>query len=238
MAGMNAHLKVKEQEPLILNRYDAYIGVLIDDLVTKGTEEPYRMFTSRAEYRLLLRQDNADIRLTPISNKLGLASDERMEAVNKKLASAEKVVDFFKNTSVEPTEINPYLESIDSAPINQKVRYFNVLSRPNVSIANMAKNSVSLNEFLKDTRIDAIEEAENEMKYSGYIDKEKENAEKMARLDNYVIGEDFDFTKLASLGAEAKEKFRKLRPRTVGQASRISGVNPSDISILLVHLGK
>lgn len=238
MAGMNAHLKVKEQEPLILNRYDAYIGVLIDDLVTKGTEEPYRMFTSRAEYRLLLRQDNADIRLTPISNKLGLASDERLEAVNKKLASAEKVVDFFKNTSVEPTEINPYLESIDSAPINQKVRYFNVLSRPNVSIANMAKNSVSLNEFLKDTRIDAIEEAENEMKYSGYIDKEKENAEKMARLDNYVIGEDFDFTKLASLGAEAKEKFRKLRPRTVGQASRISGVNPSDISILLVHLGK
>jgi tRNA uridine 5-carboxymethylaminomethyl modification enzyme len=238
MAGMNAHLKVKEQEPLILNRYDAYIGVLIDDLVTKGTEEPYRMFTSRAEYRLLLRQDNADIRLTPISNKLGLASDERLEAVNRKLASAEKVVDFFKNTSVEPTEINPYLESIDSAPINQKVRYFNVLSRPNVSIADMAKNSISLNEFLKDTRMDAIEEAENEMKYSGYIDKEKENAEKMARLDNYVIGEDFDFTKLASLGAEAKEKFRKLRPRTVGQASRISGVNPSDISILLVHLGK
>ncbi len=196
------------------------------------------MFTSRAEYRLLLREYNADIRLTPISNKLGLSSNERLEAVNKKVASAEKVVDFFKNTSVEPTEINTYLESIDSAPINQKVRYFNVLSRPNVSIADMAKNSVSLNEFLKDTRIDAIEEAENEMKYSGYIDKEKENAEKMARLDNYVIGEDFDFTKLASLGAEAKEKFRKLRPRTVGQASRISGVNPSDISILLVHLGK
>lgn len=238
MAGMNAHLKVKGQEPLILNRYDAYIGVLIDDLVTKGTEEPYRMFTSRAEYRLLLRQDNADIRLTPLSNKLGLASNERLEAVNKKVASAEKVVNFFKNTSVDPTEINPYLESINSAPINQKVRYFNVLSRPNVSIADMAKNAASLNEFLKDTRIDAIEEAENEMKYSGYIDKEKENAEKMARLDNYVIGENFDFTKLASLGAEAKEKFRKLRPRTVGQASRISGVNPSDISILLVHLGK
>jgi len=238
MAGMNAHLKVKEQEPLILNRYDAYIGVLIDDLVTKGTEEPYRMFTSRAEYRLLLRQDNADIRLTPLSNKLGLASDQRLEAVNKKVVSAEKVVDFFKNTSVDPTEINPYLESIGSAPINQKVRYFNVLSRPNVSIADMAKNAISLNEFLMDTRMDAIEEAENEMKYSGYIDKEKENAEKMARLDNYVIGEDFDFSKLASLGAEAKEKFRKLRPRTVGQASRISGVNPSDISILLVHLGK
>ena len=238
MAGINAHLKINEKEPLILNRYDAYIGVLIDDLVTKGTEEPYRMFTSRAEYRLLLRQDNADTRLTPLAYKIGLASDERMKAVEVKNTAAKDIINFFKNTSVEPNDINPFLEKIDSAPINQKVRFFNVLSRPSVSISQMAEYSKDLNSFLSGKRNDAIDEAENLMKYEGYIEKEMENAEKMRKLDDYVIREDFDYSKVSSLGAEARDKFRKLRPRTIGQASRISGVNPSDISILLVHLGK
>ncbi|HEY1038693.1 MAG TPA: tRNA uridine-5-carboxymethylaminomethyl(34) synthesis enzyme MnmG [Bacteroidia bacterium] len=238
MAGINAHLKINEKESLILNRYDAYIGVLIDDLVTKGTEEPYRMFTSRAEYRLLLRQDNADTRLTPLAHKIGLASDERMKAVEVKNAAANSIINFFKNTSVEPGDINPFLDKIGSAVINQKVRFFNVLSRPSVSISEMAEYSKELNSFLSGKRNDAIEEAENLMKYEGYIEKEMENAEKMRKLDDYIIREDFDYSKVSSLGAEARDKFRKLRPRTIGQASRISGVNPSDISILLVHLGK
>lgn len=238
MAGVNAHLKINEKDALVLNRYDAYIGVLIDDLVTKGTEEPYRMFTSRAEYRLLLRQDNADVRLTPLSNKLGLASDERLKAVEIKKAAAKDIIHFFKNTSVDPLDINPFLEKIGSAPINQKLRYFNVLSRPFVSIAQMAEYSKDLADFLSNKRPDAIEEAENLIKYEGYIEKESENADKMRRLDDYIIREDFDYSQISSLGAEARDKFKKLRPRTIGQASRISGVNPSDISILLVHLGK
>ncbi|MDP2386946.1 MAG: tRNA uridine-5-carboxymethylaminomethyl(34) synthesis enzyme MnmG [Bacteroidota bacterium] len=238
MAGINAHLKISEKEPLVLNRYDAYIGVLIDDLVTKGTEEPYRMFTSRAEYRLLLRQDNADVRLTPLSNKLGLASEERLNAVEIKKKAAKEIIHFFKNTSVDPLDINPFLEKIGSAPINQKLRYFNVLSRPFVSIAQMAEYSKDLADFLSNKRPDAIEEAENLIKYEGYIEKESENADKMRRLDDYIIREDFDYSTISSLGAEARDKFKKLRPRTIGQASRISGVNPSDISILLVHLGK
>lgn len=238
MAGINAHLKINEREALILNRYDAYIGVLIDDLVTKGTEEPYRMFTSRAEYRLLLRQDNADIRLTPLSNKLGLASEERMDAVNIKIKTAAEIVSYFKNTSGEPDEVNKYFETINSSPISQKIRYTNILSRPSVTIPDLAKYCADLQVFLNDKRTDAIEEAENLIKYEGYIEKEKENAEKMKKLDDYVIREDFDFSVLSSIGAEARDKFKKLRPRTIGQASRISGVNPSDISILLVHLGK
>ncbi len=238
MAGINAHLKINEKDPLVLNRYDAYVGVLIDDLVTKGTEEPYRMFTSRAEYRLLLRQDNADVRLTPLSNKLGLASDERLNAVEIKKQAAKEIIHFFKNTSVDPLDINPFLEKIGSAPINQKLRYFNVLSRPFVSIAQMAEYSKDLADFLSNKRPDAIEEAENLIKYEGYIEKESENADKMRRLDDYIIREDFDYSQISSLGAEARDKFKKLRPRTIGQASRISGVNPSDISILLVHLGK
>ncbi len=238
MAGINAHLKINEKDALVLNRYDAYIGVLIDDLVTKGTEEPYRMFTSRAEYRLLLRQDNADVRLTPLSNKLGLASDQRLDAVEIKKKAAKDIIHFFKNTSVDPLDINPFLEKIGSAPINQKLRYFNVLSRPFVSISDMAEYSKDLADFLSNKRQDAIEEAENLIKYEGYIEKESENADKMRRLDDYVIREDFDYSQISSLGAEARDKFKKLRPRTIGQASRISGVNPSDISILLVHLGK
>ncbi|MCD6066829.1 MAG: gidA [Bacteroidetes bacterium] len=238
MAGINAHLKVNEKEAFVLNRYDAYIGVLIDDLVTKGTEEPYRMFTSRAEYRLLLRQDNADVRLTPLSNKIGLASDKRLASVKIKIKSAEEVVSFFKNTSAEPAEVNPYLESLDSAPVSQKIRYFNILSRPNVSIREMAKHCKELSVFVAPIKTDAIDEAENLIKYENYIIKEKENADKMKRLDDYIIREDFDYSLISSLGAEARDKFKKFRPRTIGQASRLSGVNPSDISILLVHLGK
>jgi tRNA uridine 5-carboxymethylaminomethyl modification enzyme len=238
MAGINACLKINEKEAFVLNRYDAYIGVLIDDLVTKGTEEPYRMFTSRAEYRLLLRQDNADVRLTPLSNKIGLASDERLKAVEEKVKHAEEIVSHFKNTSADPAELNAYLGSIESAPLSQKIRYVNVLSRPNVSIHEMAKHSIGLSQFLSSMKNDAIEEAENLIKYENYIEKEKENADKMKRLDNYVIREDFDYSKVSSLGAEARDKFKKFRPRTIGQASRLSGVNPSDISILLVHLGK
>jgi tRNA uridine 5-carboxymethylaminomethyl modification enzyme len=238
MAGINAHLKIKEQEPLILNRYDAYIGVLIDDLVNKGTDEPYRMFTSRAEYRLLLRQDNADIRLTPLSHQTGLADKSRFEAVKKKLESADKIVNHFKNTSTSPEVINPFLESISSSPISQKVRYFSVLSRPNVSIENIANYDADLSLFLNEFRMDALLEAEHSMKYEGYIDKEKENAMKMKKLDDFKISDNFDFSVLSSLGAEAKEKFKKTKPKTIGQASRISGVNPSDIAILMAHLGK
>jgi tRNA uridine 5-carboxymethylaminomethyl modification enzyme len=238
MAGINAHLKISEQEAFVLNRYDAYIGVLIDDLVTKGTEEPYRMFTSRAEYRLLLRQDNADVRLTPLSHKIGLASDDRLKAVEEKMKHAEEIVSYFKNTSADPAEINPYLESLESASLPQKIRYVNVLSRPNVSIREMAKYSKDLSAFLSSMKEDAIDEAENLIKYENYIEKEKENADKMKRLDSYVIRDDFDYSKVSSLGAEARDKFKKFRPRTIGQASRLSGVNPSDISILLVHLGK
>lgn len=238
MAGINAHLKINDKDALVLNRYDAYIGVLIDDLVTKGTEEPYRMFTSRAEYRLLLRQDNADIRLTPISNKVGLASDSRLAAVEKKIKDAESIIQFFKNTSAEPLEVNPYLESISSAPVSQKVRYFNILSRPDVSIKDLSHKCKDLASFVTGIKDDAISEAENLMKYENYIEKERENAEKMRKLDDYVIREDFDYSKVSSLGAEARDKFKKFRPRTIGQASRLSGVNPSDISILLIHLGK
>lgn len=238
MAGINAHLKVNEKAPLILNRYEAYIGVLIDDLVTKGTDEPYRMFTSRAEYRLLLRQDNADIRLTPISNALGLAADARMRRVTEKISGYNKIIDHFKNTSAEPGVINGFLESVNSAPINQKMRYFNVLARPNVSIKDLAFHDQVLANALFGYDAETIEQAEILMKYEGYIEREKENADKHKRLEDYVINADFNYDSIKSLGAEAIEKFKKFKPHTIGQASRISGINPADISVLLVHLGR
>ncbi len=238
MAGINAHLKVNEKAPLILNRYEAYIGVLIDDLVTKGTDEPYRMFTSRAEYRLLLRQDNADIRLTPISNALGLAADDRMKRVTEKISGYNKIIDHFKNTSAEPGVINGFLESVNSAPISQKMRYFNVLSRPNVSIKDLAFHDQVLSNALFGYDAETIEQAEILMKYEGYIEREKENADKHKRLEDYVINADFNYDNIKSLGAEAIEKFKKFKPHTIGQASRISGINPADISVLLVHLGR
>lgn len=238
MAGINAHLKVNEKAPLILNRYEAYIGVLIDDLVTKGTDEPYRMFTSRAEYRLLLRQDNADIRLTPLSNALGLAGNDRMKRVTEKISGYNKIIDHFKNTSAEPGVINGFLESVNSAPINQKMRYFNVLSRPNVSIKDLAFHDQVLANALFGYDAETIEQAEILMKYEGYIEREKENADKHKRLEDYVISSDFNYDSIKSLGAEAIEKFKKFKPHTIGQASRISGINPADISVLLVHLGR
>ena len=238
MAGINSHLKITEQNALVLNRYEAYIGVLIDDLVTKGTDEPYRMFTSRAEYRLLLRQDNSDVRLTPLSNNLGLASNERLERVKLKIAGYEKIIDFFKNTSGDPSVLNFALESLGSAPLNQKVRYFNVLSRPNVSIKDLQHNDSNLSGFLADFDEETITQAEILMKYEGYIERERDNAEKVKRLEDLMIKPDFDYDSIKSLGAEAIEKFKKFKPLTIGQASRISGINPSDISVLLVYLGR
>lgn len=238
MAGINAHLKISEKEPLILNRYEAYIGVLIDDLVTKGTDEPYRMFTSRAEYRLLLRQDNADVRLTPLSHAIGLASQERLEKVNKKMADYNSVISYFKNTSGEPNVLNPFLEKIGSAALTQKMRYYNILSRPNISIADLLANDEGLKNALSNYSREVIEQAEILMKYDGYIEREKENADKLKRLEDMKIKPDFDYSVLSGLGAEAKEKLRKFKPATIGQAGRISGINPADISVLLIHLGR
>lgn len=238
MAGINAHLKINESAPLVLNRYEAYIGVLIDDLVMKGTEEPYRMFTSRAEYRLLLRQDNADVRLTPLGHKIGLALDERMNRVNQKTEGYKRIIDHFKNTSAEPIVLNPFLDSVGSAALSQKTRYANVLSRPNISIPSMAQNDPSLDVFLREFDQETIEQAEILMKYEGYIEREKENADKVKRLEDLVIRTDFNYDSIVSLGAEAIEKFKKFKPLTIGQASRLSGINPSDISVLLVHLGR
>ena len=238
MAGINAHLKINEKPEFILNRSDAYIGVLIDDLVTKGTEEPYRMFTSRAEYRLLLRQDNADIRLTPLSRDIGLASESRFNAVRNKISSYEKVISFFKNNSAEPSQINPFLESIGSAPLSQKTRYVNILSRPNISIADIARYCNDVSNLTSDLKDEIVEQAEILMKYEGYIEREKENAAKFMRLDDMAIWDNFDYTRVHSLSAEALEKLKKLRPANLGQASRISGISPSDISVLMVYLGK
>ncbi|HXD91971.1 MAG TPA: tRNA uridine-5-carboxymethylaminomethyl(34) synthesis enzyme MnmG [Bacteroidia bacterium] len=238
MAGMNAHLKITEKEPLVLNRYDGYIGVLIDDLVNKGTDEPYRMFTSRSEYRLLLRQDNADVRLTPISHKLGLASAERLKKVEDKIANSASIINYFRNTSVEPNEINPFLESIGSSPINQKIRYFNILSRPNIGIPDIARYCKDIETTVADFNNETIEQAEILMKYEGYIERESENADKLKRLEELKIKGDFNYDIVGSLSAEAREKLKKIKPQTLGQAARISGINPSDVSILMVHMGR
>ena len=238
MAGINAHLKINERNPFILKRHEAYIGVLIDDLVTKGTDEPYRMFTSRSEYRLLLRQDNADVRLTPLSYSIGLASEDRMKRVSSKISNYENLIKFFRNTSAEPTECNAYLETIQSAPLNQKIRYYNVLSRPDVTILGLASHCSDLKQTISSLDNDTIMQAEILMKYEGYIEREKENAEKVSKLDNYVIKPDFDYKIVNSLSLEARDKLTKLKPVTIGQASRISGISPADISVLLVHLGR
>lgn len=238
MAGINAHLKINEKKPLILNRYEAYIGVLIDDLVTKGTDEPYRMFTSRAEYRLLLRQDNADVRLTPISHAIGLASKERFDTVNKKVEDYNQVISHFKNTSAEPQVLNPLLESIGSASINQKVRYYSLLSRPNIGILDIKNADPILENAMQNYSKEVLEQAEILMKYEGYIEREKENADKLKRLEDLIINPEFSFDTVGGLGAEAKEKLKKFKPATIGQASRISGINPADISVLLIHLGR
>lgn len=238
MAGINAHLKVKKKEPFILQRSEAYIGVLIDDLVTKGTNEPYRMFTSRAEYRILLRQDNADIRLTPKAYEIGLAKKERLDRVQLKQKQTTEIIAYFKKESIDPSEINPALEAIGSAPISQKVKMFGVLARPSVTLLDFAIYSPKVKEFISKYDLESIEQAEILMKYEGYISKEHELADKQTRLEDLVLHDDFDYKRLTSLSAEAREKLTKIKPRTIGQASRISGITPSDISILMIYLGR
>ncbi|GAA3776905.1 tRNA uridine-5-carboxymethylaminomethyl(34) synthesis enzyme MnmG [Corallibacter vietnamensis] len=239
MAGINASLKVQEKDPFILSRSEAYIGVLIDDLITKGTEEPYRMFTSRAEYRTLLRQDNADFRLTPKSFDIGLASEKRLKRMEEKQSKAENFVSFFKDTSVKPEEINPVLESKDSSLMKQSDKMFKIFARPNITIDDMRKVS-SVEAYIQDHNLDneVIEQAEIQVKYSGYIEKEKNNADKLNRLENIKIPQNFDYSKLKSMSFEAREKLSKIQPVTISQASRISGVSPSDISVLLVYMGR
>ncbi|WP_067038111.1 tRNA uridine-5-carboxymethylaminomethyl(34) synthesis enzyme MnmG [Allomuricauda sp. CP2A] len=239
MAGINAHLKINEEEPFVLRRDEAYIGVLIDDLITKGTEEPYRMFTSRAEYRTLLRQDNADFRLTPKGYAIGLAKEERMRKMERKQEKAQRFIKFFKKTSFSPEEINPILESLDSATVRQSDKLFKVFSRPKVTMDHMLKLS-SVSEYVEqhDLNSEVMEQAEIEVKYSGYIEKEKNNADKLQRLENVRIPDNFDYSKLKSLSFEAREKLESIRPVTISQASRISGVSPADISVLLVYLGR
>jgi tRNA uridine 5-carboxymethylaminomethyl modification enzyme len=239
MAGINAALKVQEKEPMILKRNEAYIGVLIDDLITKGTEEPYRMFTSRAEYRTLLRQDNADARLTPKAFEIGLASEKRMRRMERKFAASEAMVSFFKETSISVAETNPILEAKGSMPINQSDKMFKVFSRPQIDLEDFLKFS-KVAAYVEENDLDReiLEQAEIQVKYSGYIDKERNNAEKLTRLEDLKIPLDFDYNKIKSMSIEAKQKLSKIRPVTISQASRISGVSPSDISVLLVYMGR
>ena len=239
MAGINAHLKVKEQQPLIIKRNEAYIGVLIDDLITKGTEEPYRMFTSRAEYRTLLRQDNADFRLTPMSHNIGLASDERLRLMEEKKQKSEAFIDFFKESSVTPEVINPILEEKDSATVKQSDKLFKPLSRPNITMQDMQKIDF-VTSYINQHDLDheVLQQTEIQIKYAGYIAKEKNNADKLNRLEGIKIPEGFDYSKLKSLSYEAKEKLSAIKPVTVSQASRISGVSPNDISVMLVYMGR
>ena len=239
MAGINASLKVREEDSFILKRNEAYIGVLIDDLITKGTEEPYRMFTSRAEYRTLLRQDNADIRLTPKGHALGIASEKRLRRMEEKLSKAESFVEFFRTQSVKPEEANPVLESKGSALIRQSDKMFKVFSRPNIGIEDVRK-FVAVEDYINQNNLDreVIEQAEIQVKYSGYIAKEKNNADKLTRLEYVKIPMGFDYSQIKSMSYEAREKLKKVQPTTVAQASRISGVSPNDISVLLVYMGR
>lgn len=239
MAGINAHLKVREKEPFILKRDEAYIGVLIDDLITKGTKEPYRMFTSRAEYRTLLRQDNADFRLTPRSFELGLASKKRMKLMEKKYAQSDAFIKFFKDTSVGTEIINPILETKNSALVKQSDKMFKFFSRPNITMEDMRKiEAVQTYVLDNDLDTEVLEQTEIQVKYAGYIQKEKNNADKLNRLEGIKIPANFDYSKLKSLSYEAMEKLSEIKPTTVSQASRISGVSPNDISVLLVYMGR
>ena len=239
MAGINAALKIQNKSPFILKRDDAYIGVLIDDLITKGTEEPYRMFTSRAEYRTLLRQDNADLRLTPLAYELGLASQERMNRVIEKQEKTDLFVKFLIETSVKPEEINPILEENNTALIDQSMKLFKIAARPQLNFSDMQKLT-SVQCFVEENNIDSeiLEQTEIHVKYAGYIEKERNQANKLNRLENVVIPSGFDFSKVKSISIEARQKLNKIQPTTISQASRISGVSPSDISVLLVYMGR
>ena len=239
MAGINAHLKINSKEPFILNRDQAYIGVLIDDLITKGTDEPYRMFTSRAEFRMLLRQDNADLRLTELSHEIGLASSDRLALVNRKKKQTQSFIDFLTNLSVVPDEVNPILSEKNSALIPQSMKLRKIYARPNITSEDILKLS-KVSSYVKENSLseDIIEQVEIQVKYSGYIEKEKLNAEKLQNLENISIPSKFNYNKLKSLSSEARAKLEEIRPKTLSQASRISGVSPSDISSMLVHMGR
>lgn len=242
MAGINAHLKLNEKEPLILKRSECYMGVLIDDLVTKGTDEPYRMFTSRAEFRTLLRQDNADIRLTPISHRIGLAGDERMARMERKASETGLLIDFLKEKSVQPDEINPLLQEKGSDPIRQKQKLHGILLRPQVEITDLIGSVESfqdyVNRFENDFRDEILHQAAVSVKYEGYIQKENELVDRFSRLEDLYLKEDFDYLALPALSMEARQKLSAIRPKSLGQASRISGVSPADISVLMVHLSR
>lgn len=237
IAGINAHNKVHGKPEFILSRDEAYIGVLVDDLITKGTEEPYRMFTSRAEYRLLLRQDNADIRLTEKSYKLGLAKEDRLKKVEEKIAKAQELEEFLRETSLKPGIINPVLEKIESSPVDQAYRAAQILTRPNMTLEKLDEIDF-IKEVSEKYKDEVREQAEINIKYKGYIDKERENVAKLQRMENIRIPDDFDFSKISSLSAEAKTKMTSVKPKTIAQASRISGVSPADINVLLIYLGR
>ncbi len=238
MAGINAHQKINEKEELILKRSESYIGVLIDDLVTKGTEEPYRMFTSRAEHRLLLRQDNADIRLSPIGHKLGLISDERLEKVNRKIENSNRIVVYLKSTSITPEKVNDLLETLGTPGITQAVKMFQLITRPQIGFSDLRKSDKSFDQMLNNYDKETVEQAEIKVKYESYFEKELEIVDKMKRMEDHTINAEFNYLNLVSLSKEAREKLMKIKPRTLGQASRISGVSPSDISVLMVHMGR
>jgi tRNA uridine 5-carboxymethylaminomethyl modification enzyme len=238
MAGINAHLKINEKEELILKRAESYIGVLIDDLVTKGTEEPYRMFTSRAEHRLLLRQDNADIRLSQIGHKLGIINDERLEKVNQKIKNSDTIVTYLKNTSIAPSAINNILEMQGTPGISQNVKLFQLITRPQISFEDLRKADSNFNTILNSHDQETVEQAEIKVKYESYFEKELEIVDKMKRMEDQIINPEFNYRELVSLSKEAREKLMKIKPRTLGQASRISGVSPSDISVLMVHMSR
>lgn len=242
MAGINAHLKINDEQPIVLSRSEAYIGVLIDDLITKGTEEPYRMFTSRAEYRILLRQDNADLRLTPKFNEIGLADKERLENVKEKYSLYQELLSFIKDLSVSPGDVNEYLKSVGSAEISQKVKLSSLIPRPNVLLGEMVKVLPEVKTWLENKKCkqtdDAVLQTEIHLKYEGYIEREKDNAEKVLKLENYKLNSEIDYSSIVSLSSEARQKLSRIKPATIGQASRISGVSPADISVLMVYLGK
>ncbi|MGV3684186.1 MAG: tRNA uridine-5-carboxymethylaminomethyl(34) synthesis enzyme MnmG [Daejeonella sp.] len=238
IAGINAHRSINQQESLILKRAESYIGVLIDDLVTKGTEEPYRMFTSRAEHRLLLRQDNADVRLSPIGHELGLISDQRLRKVEEKVENAERIVKYLKSTSIEPERVNPVLEKAGTPGISQSVKMVQLITRPQIGFDNIRESDTELDRLLKEFDLETVEQAEIKIKYESYFEKELEIVAKMKKMEDQHINTEFDYLKLVSLSKEAREKLMKIKPQTLGQASRISGVSPSDISVLMVHMNR
>jgi tRNA uridine 5-carboxymethylaminomethyl modification enzyme len=238
MAGINAHKASREEAPLILGRAEAYIGVLIDDLVNKGTEEPYRMFTSRAEFRILLRQDNADLRLTELSYKMGFAEQERMDRVEKKLKETNEIIQFAKDYSVQPSDIDSYLEEQGTTPLIHKMKLEKIITRPQISLLDMVENVPAVHQELGHYEKEMLEQAEISIKYEGYIQKEQDQVKKMDKIEHIPLKHDFDYMSLPSLSMEARQKLSKIRPQTLGQASRVSGVSPADISVLMVYLGR